>query len=521
MRLPSIVDRFETKLAGRLDRWKLLLLGAYTLIYMTGTCVLAARRPLWNDELYTYYMSRLPGFAAVWAALMSGGEQLPPLFFAITRAALRVSGNGSLPLRLPAILGFWVMGLCLFQFVSSRTSTVYGLVAALFPLVTGAYYYAYEARPYGLVLGFGALSLLCWQAATEGRRRLSLALLALSLAAAVSNHYYAVLLYFPLALGEAARTLARRRIDWAIWAAFLISAAPLVLFLPLIRKARAYSGTFWAPPRWVAVPDFYQGLLVPSALLLLALLFLAAIKQTVDSPKLSAAEAGPRARPALHEVVAAAGFVIIPVVAVLLAKFVTRAFTDRYAMPCVIGMGALVALSSHRLLNGRVIWGCMATLCLCGWFTFNEARAFLDLAGAGSKHAQAIKLLQSGADLPIVISDPHTVVEFSYYAPPEITSRMVYLADPSASLRHLGFDSVDRGMRDLVGPWFGVNVADYKQFMARRRQFWVYGNLGFLSWLIDELQKEDVKIELKDHQGGNFLFLVTPREQTDQEDRSL
>jgi hypothetical protein len=42
----------------------------------------------------------------------------------------------------------------------------------LFPLITNAYPYAYEARPYGLLLGFCGLSLLCWQSAAEGQSRL-------------------------------------------------------------------------------------------------------------------------------------------------------------------------------------------------------------------------------------------------------------------------------------------------------------------------------------------------------------
>src|SRR6266508_1563014 len=140
-----------------------------------------------NDELYTFYISLLPSHSDIWSALSTGADQIPPFFYMITRASILLFGENHVSIRLPEVLGFWVMSLCLFQFVSKRSSALHGLVAMLFPLVTDAYYYAFEARPYGLVLGFGGTALLCWQAAAEGYyRKLSLMGLALSLAAAIS-----------------------------------------------------------------------------------------------------------------------------------------------------------------------------------------------------------------------------------------------------------------------------------------------------------------------------------------------
>ena len=132
----------------------------------------------------------------------------------------------------------------------------------LFPLVTGAYYYATEARPYGLVLGFSGLALLCWQAATEkDRRLLSLAGLAASLAAAISCHYHAVFVLAALGFAEAVRSRTLRRLDLPLWAALSLGVAPLLAFFPLIRRAIGYSTTFWAKSRWMSAPEFYYSLL--------------------------------------------------------------------------------------------------------------------------------------------------------------------------------------------------------------------------------------------------------------------
>src|SRR5208283_4096304 len=107
----------------------------------------------------TYYLARLPKLSDVWGALSTGTEQLPPFFYLVTRGFFALLGANQVSARLPEVLGFGVMCLCVFRFVARRTSTLCGLVAMLFPLVTTAYPYAYEARPYGLLLGFSAFSL--------------------------------------------------------------------------------------------------------------------------------------------------------------------------------------------------------------------------------------------------------------------------------------------------------------------------------------------------------------------------
>ena len=259
------LDHFADFFRTQCEQKKYWFLSGFSALYMIITCLLASRRLLWNDELFTLYTSRLPSFSDIWNALLTGADQIPPFFHLITRASLFLFGINELSVRLPSILGFWLMCICLFHFVSKRSSALYGFAAMLFPLTTIAFDYAYEARPSALVLGFGGLALVCWQSAATGRYRvLSLCGLAISLAAALSIHYYAVLLFFPLALGEIVRTLSRRRVDIAIWVAFGIAMCVLFLFLPLIERSRAYSEHFWALPKWILLPGFYFFLLAPA-----------------------------------------------------------------------------------------------------------------------------------------------------------------------------------------------------------------------------------------------------------------
>src|ERR1039458_10781398 len=187
------------RIADGLRRRKYVVLFLFSVLYLLATCFRASRKLFWFDELFTLYISRLPDMASVWNALKQGVDFNPPLFYGLTRLSESLFGEGHIATRLPEILGFWIFCLCLFRFVSSRTSVLAGLIAMVFPLVTTAYFYAYEARSYGVVLGFAGMALICWQAATRLRRSNWWALgLFLALLCAILTQTYAILLLVPL-----------------------------------------------------------------------------------------------------------------------------------------------------------------------------------------------------------------------------------------------------------------------------------------------------------------------------------
>ena len=508
----------------RLERRGVALFAAVSALYAVVTLVLAARKLMWNDELYTYYIAVLPSMREVWDALLAGGEQTPPFFYVVTRTAFAVFGVNNLSMRLPQMLGFLGMSVCLLMFVRRRTSWFPALGAASFPLVTTAYYYAFEARPYGLVLGFTALALLSWQAVTLGRRpRLWLCCLATSLSAAVSSHYYAAFVILPLALGEATRSMASRRLDLRVWAAFAVPAIPLALHLPLIRAGQAYSGAFWAQPQWVNVPDFYFHLLAP-ALVVICVILAMAVLQAVLAPERASIGGRNAAEdtvpPPAAEIVAACGFIALPFVCVLAAKVATGAFTPRYALPAVLGFavlagfGTTAAFRRHALMRGVVV------ACLTAWFALSQARELIQPTALSlpvtsrtiSRPTEWLTAAPGGA-LPLVVADPHTFTVLSHYGSPQLKARIVYLADPELALQQLGHNSVERGMLDLLKPWFRMNVVEFESFVAEHPQFLVYGDFfrtAFLNWITPELQRRGMRLELLNRAGDN-LFLVASR----------
>jgi hypothetical protein len=337
------------RIADALERKWVLCVGLFVEIYLLVTALHGLRR-FWYDELFTFYVCRLPGMGAVWAALKEGVDLNPPLFYAATRACQAVFGSGELGTRVPAILGFLGMSLCIFRFVSRYGSRMAALAAMTFPVITGTYYYASEARAYGMVLGFSALAAVFWQAAARGEnRRLALPGLAAALAGALLSHCYAVLAMLPFAIAEAVRLISRRKIDWPMLA-WLAAPCPVVLiYLPMFAATRGgvFNNSVFRPT-WSAIPACYVTHFAAALWPALAAFAVLALART--GPKAPADDACGARIPA-HEIALGIGFALAPVFGVLLAMTVTGVFMDRYGVPALVGcsilMGALVSRSSR------------------------------------------------------------------------------------------------------------------------------------------------------------------------------
>ena len=130
---------------------------------------------------------------------------------------------------MPSLAGFLLAALTMFFFVRRRFGTLAAGAAAATPALTGAAIYAYEGRPYGLMLGLAGAAILAWQGRRDARWRSVAPLLsALALAAGALTHYYFGLVLLPLAAGEAVRSWRNRRVDWPIVIAFGGALVPLV-----------------------------------------------------------------------------------------------------------------------------------------------------------------------------------------------------------------------------------------------------------------------------------------------------
>jgi len=184
----------------RINKLLLLLVG-FSAIYFADVGLRASEKYFWADEIATLYVCRLPTLGSLWEALRHGLDFNPPFFYLLTNASQSIFGEGLVSTRLPQILAFWTLCTSLFQFVRRGSGTIAGFIAMLLPLFTTAFFYAYEARPHGVILGFCGLALVCWQRSLDqSRRRAWLLAFAACLLAAFLMHCYALLIVAPFVL---------------------------------------------------------------------------------------------------------------------------------------------------------------------------------------------------------------------------------------------------------------------------------------------------------------------------------
>jgi len=88
MSRPSLerLDHLAEVIKEQCEIRKLWLLCGFSVVYWISTCLLALRKLIWNDELFSLYTARLPKISDIWASLLTGADQIPPLFPLITRA---------------------------------------------------------------------------------------------------------------------------------------------------------------------------------------------------------------------------------------------------------------------------------------------------------------------------------------------------------------------------------------------------------------------------------------------------
>lgn len=375
----------------------------------------------------------------------------PLVFHVLAHACTKIFGPTALALRLPSIFGFLLMQVCIFFATRVIAGSRAALIAMTFPAFTATLFYAPEARPYGLLLGFYALAFLAWQTATrrsEGRTG-SLIILAVAIALTLNTHYFGILILVPICIAEFVRTLLRRRVDWAVIVAILIGMAGIVFALPFQRAAgefrkhyynagaisvravsQAYRSLFvnyTTEP--LAVQRLEDVLLVAFALGLIVLCALRLRRKTFSMP---AAEL-------VYLLVLAA----LPLFGVAVAMFVTHSIEVRYVLSAIIAVAIFFAIAVEPWVDARLSSTTVTALLGFGILLAGTAR----IRDEQAKSSQMLALLVLPPALKaqlLAMPDSHLYIQdmgrfevASYYEPdPEVRSRIALLYSHDDELRY-------------------------------------------------------------------------------------
>lgn len=292
----------------------------------------------------------------------------PLVYHLLAHAATRLFGATAFALRLPSLFGYLLMQLCLFYIVRRYASDRAALFAMAFPALTATLFYSAEARPYGLLLGFYALTLLAWLNAISAvpNRTPWLITLTLAIALTLNSHYFGILLLIPLCAAELARIAERRRLDLPVAAAIIAGMACIVFTLPFQHAAGEFRKHYYngGTVSLRAITQSYRALFIDYthlsaavqrsiafAFICLAAIFVIACIQLLRRRTLPLAEA-------VFLVTLAA----LPLFGFLLARFVTHSIEVRYVLGSIIGITILLALALAPLLDR--IRSTPAILCL-------------------------------------------------------------------------------------------------------------------------------------------------------------
>ena len=485
----------------------LLVLSAF---YFFVTFLCASRKLFWFDELFTLYLSRLPDLPSLWSALKLGVDLNPPLLYLFTRFSDSLFGEGHVATRLPEILGFWVFCLCLFRFVSSRISALAGLISMLFPLVTTAYFYAFEARSYGIVLGFGGVGLLCWQAAIRSRRRVGwLTGFSLALLCATVTHTYAILLLAPFVFSEMVGWLFLKRFDWVVCVAIAFSLSGVLVSIPLWRAAKANIPSSAFPASAAMLASSYQSLLAPAVSVFSAVLILICVAKLIapSAPRLMN-RAGSFE---LREVAVVIGFLAMPLFSFLVAKLTGAPFLYRYSISAVIGFACLLGVvSAKRSTVGLGVLVVLIVLFGKNFLKYMQSVAFPEpTTGVALRtveeefaHKYAAMAALPNKSVPIALLDDLEFLPIIHYAPANIAPRLVYILRPDSDINGQGYIRLQQccGGRG--------HVAKLAEFLAIHDAYIVYCNPRSLSRLKEFIGAGgDLRVESASD--DSFLVSVT------------
>ncbi len=471
-----------------------LLLLANFAVYFALAGRVAVQRPLWYDEMFTVAICRLPTLSDVWRVLASGVDQTPPLAYVFFRLASALGPESSWAPRLASLLGFAVLAAALYLVLRRHVPPVWALAGALVPFVTQAIHFSWEARSYAVVLGFEGLALLAWERSGDAgpHRRWIVAGLALAGAAAASCHYTAILIVVPLALGEIVRSLERRQLALAVWAALAAPFLPLALYIPLMRGVRSYAKVFWARPDLTTLPGAYTylvGLTLP-LFVGLAVLWLGWMALS-RSPGLDLRGL----RPGLA---VAAGFLLLPALGCA-GSLIAGAFTPRYTIWAVAGLALAIAYLGAATSGGSPVLGRIVAVCLiltAVGVEFGGWRKWEKRGTSMLRLARTERLAEAGA--PVVYADPLAYVQFAWYAPDPIARRVWYLTSPQGALLYAHTDNTERSLLWLADQMH-FNVTPAAPFLQANRRFWVIGG-GGQDWLVPALVASGATVVLKEPQ---------------------
>jgi hypothetical protein len=500
---------------------------SYVLIFLVVYSIVrgvaaAASRPFWFDELLTLTIASQPNLHDMWAAITRGFDGQTPPFYLLERACLALPVSKEIALRVPSIVSFPVLLICVFAFVKERGSQSIACLSALLILSTSLFrLYVIDARGYMLMNACFAFALVCYQRLPSGGRAV---MLGASLFLAQSFHYYAVFVMLPLGLAELVFSIQARRFRWSVWAALAFGAVPLLVFWPCLTAVKVYYGSqVFSRPSLSQWTQYYGSyFLTRSAFgIALALTAIAAIVWSRLCPRKTSPQQADRRSFDLPEATLLFALTLLPFIVLVFARVMHGAILDRYTLPATIGVVLGIASGLFMVGPRGVVLFALFTLTSIGategffWLSKgHEPQGDEFSIRSLGDFAQIEKFVQSGghSDLPVVYAHPMAYCQVVHYSPAVWTRRLVCLSDQNKELQYENADSMFVATKGL-SEFSPIHLADYAEFTSTHPEFLLYTDQRRW-WTARAVLADAASMQLLRADGDMQLFLVKMKEKS-------
>jgi len=490
-----------------------LWLAAVLLFTASISLLWSHARLMWNDEFLSFYSDGVATFHQVVLVQLRHPISLdPPTYHLLSHLCMDVFGRNPIALRLPALVGFLLFQLSLFFFVRRLAGDRSAIIAAVIPTLTASFHYSVEGRPYGLLLGFYALSLLCWQIATQyddsptniphPSRLLPLTGLTLSIALAITSHYFGVLILIPVSLGELSRILIRKRFDFGVLTALALGLASLGLILPFKRAVMAYQHHYYAAVTADKIAESYRGLVYrytwTDAAEKLAHYLLLIVAVVILIEGYQRFKRHPAAEHA-YTWVALAALALLPVFGYFFGRFIVHTMEVRFVMAALVALAAIFAIVLERRLRSNAVFATLLATLLLAAVVLNTSDILQErhasnqiLAGFQLSPRVSAELHQNPHE-PIYVQSPFAFFLDTYYNPdPTLRPRFTLLYGESQEMRWIHNDTAAITAVNL--PAFApFSTLSYDEFRRERTPLLLlYQHPVLVQWISQQLQSDHI-----------------------------
>ena len=511
-----------------------VLAGVFVLLTATLALTWSHNKLMSQDEMYAFQTASVPTVAELVRVQRTWPISLDPLLYPLlAHAGMRAFGAGAFALRLPALLGFLLMQVCLFFFVRRLAGERAGAVAAAFPALTATLYYSAEGRPYGLMLGLYALALLSWQVATReagnrdqgtGSRRRGWALvgLAVAIAATINAHYFGILLLVPVCAAEGIRSLQRRRTDWPVMAAIYMGIAGFAATMPFLKAAGEFRNNYYNSG-WVGLHDItraYRSIFVDYTqmsmttqhLWMVALVAFAAALVWGCARQIFGR--GRETRIPAAEWVLMLVLAALPFCGYLLARLVTHSIEVRYVLGAAVAISAMLAVSISSWLRRDAVFAAVMVVLGVAIVGADTARIHAEQRKTAQRLASLVlsaevkRALDANPDGRLYVQDMGAFEEDRIYEPDaDVRARMTLVYSRDEELRWRRHDTMTLTAMH-IGRFTGLPVVSYEALRARPGEHLFVLYHTSWDWTDQAFAEDDARVQPVGHAMGGDVATV-------------